>query len=124
MDAIQGDPSYKDITSGPIDLSDTEGTVAKDYEQSVIVTKKFNTLDLDLNEFLHDVNLMLSLFYDFVYEDYLEELENQIEQGNSNNDGNKSSTNDDDTKSKKKGNESSTIHPDHYQQLIGTEKAQ
>ncbi|WP_461611961.1 MrcB family domain-containing protein [Cytobacillus kochii] len=120
LDVIQGDSSYDGITSGPVNLGDVKGSTAEEYEQAVIVTKHFHMLDLDEKEFLLDVNRMLDLFYDFVYEDYFKELESEIENEspkkmdpNPTNKGRKNSSG-----KKKKGNTHSTIDPEHYEQLL------
>ncbi|UZN01369.1 DUF3578 domain-containing protein (plasmid) [Lysinibacillus sp. MHQ-1] len=42
MEAIEGDERYAGIQPGSIDLGETTGTVAADYEKSVIVSKKIS----------------------------------------------------------------------------------
>lgn len=111
MDAIEGDPNYEGVIPGPVDLGDTEGTTAERYEPSVIVTKHFRTLELNEDQLIRDINLMLNLFYDFVYEDYIDGLVKQQHKKENNKEENENSK-------KKKNKKKNTIDTEKYQRLL------
>ncbi|MEH6939972.1 DUF3578 domain-containing protein [Bacillus sp. JJ664] len=114
MEAIEGDKRYAGIQPGSIDLGETSGTVAADYEKSVIVSKKYLITDIEKMQLEEDVNLLLDLFYDFVFEEYFEVLEKQMMEPSDEN------TTDDKKKSVKKkgGNNYSTIDPETHLKLL------
>lgn len=78
MRVIEGDSRYKNIRPGSISLGDTAGTTAEKYEKSVIVSKKIATSELAEESFRNDLEQFLSLFYDFVFEDYFENIEDKV----------------------------------------------
>ena len=79
MQVIKGDSRYEGIEPGAIDLGDTKGTVAEQYEKSVIVSKKYSVTEMDQETLKEDLALLLSLFYDFVFEDYFDVIEKALQ---------------------------------------------
>ncbi|WP_447403069.1 MrcB family domain-containing protein (plasmid) [Lysinibacillus sp. fkY74-1] len=114
MEAIEGDERYAGIQPGSIDLGETTGTVAADYEKSVIVSKKYLITDIDKTILESDVGLLLDLFYDFVFEEYFEVLEKQMMETSD-----ETSTDDKKKTQKKKAvNKYSTIDPETHLKLL------
>lgn len=117
MEVIQDDPRYEGILPGAIDLGDTEGTVAKDYEKSVIVSKKYKVIDMDKETLKSDLSLLISLFYDFVFEDYFDVLE-QTFLNITSDEKESSRVEDSSKKASKKGDSKSKIDPDLHKKLL------
>jgi hypothetical protein len=112
MEVIEGDSRYQGIQPGAIDLGDTVGTTAEKYEKSVIVSKKYSIKEIDEAVIKEDLSLLLELFYDFVFEDYFEVLEQVLLEGEEKEE---KSPN---TKPNKKGKTKSTIDPELHRKLL------
>lgn len=118
MKVIEGDSRYEGILPGAIDLGDTEGTVAEDYEKSVIVSKKYTVTNIDKETLKKDLSLLLSLFYDFVFEDYFEVLEESLLREDSDDTKGQDEEESTSKKSTKKGKSKSKIDPDLHKKLL------
>ncbi|MGX7595596.1 MrcB family domain-containing protein [Planococcus plakortidis] len=122
MGAIEGDKRYDGVQAGFIDLGDTKGTIAEKYEQSVIVSKRYKVKDMEAAILKNDTALLLNLFYDFVFEEYFEVLEQQMTDASNGSFGNaadESSTRDKrQTGKKREVAKYSTINPETHLKLL------
>lgn len=79
MQAVANDTRYQEIKKGAIDLkAPSSKSSASYYEESVIVSKKYVTREMNETQLADDLSLMISLFYDFVFDEYFETLEQSL----------------------------------------------